>query len=76
VRLGGRGEEAGTVILDPTGKKSGRGAYVCPTVECVGAALKRKSLERALKAPVGAGVALALEAAVAGSGEGSGSASG
>ena len=69
VRLGGKGEDAGTVVLDPTGKKSGRGAYVCPTVDCVGAALKRKSLERALKTTIGPEVASALQAAVAGSAE-------
>jgi predicted RNA-binding protein YlxR (DUF448 family) len=48
VRLPGEGG----VLLDPTGKKSGRGAYVCPTVACVTLALKQKRLERALKVPI------------------------
>ena len=40
------------VVLDPTGKKSGRGAYVCPTAACVALALKQKKLERSLKSPI------------------------
>ncbi len=43
--------EAG-VVLDPTGKRAGRGAYVCATDACVAAALKRRSLERSLKVPI------------------------
>ena len=40
------------IVLDPTGKKAGRGAYVCPTEECLAKALKGKRLEKALKAAV------------------------
>jgi predicted RNA-binding protein YlxR (DUF448 family) len=39
----------GSVAIDPTGKRSGRGAYVCDTAECWQAALKRGILVRALK---------------------------
>ncbi|MEW6522159.1 MAG: YlxR family protein [Bacillota bacterium] len=39
----------GSVCLDPTGKKSGRGAYLCPQVACLNAALKGKRLEKALE---------------------------
>lgn len=60
VRLAG---EAGGVALDPTGKRSGRGAYVCATAECVALALKRKALERSLKTPIPPEVADALHAA-------------
>jgi len=63
VRLGA-GESVGTVVLDATGKKSGRGAYLCPTAECVALALKQKKLERSLKTPIGEEVAKALRAAV------------
>jgi predicted RNA-binding protein YlxR (DUF448 family) len=63
VRLGG-GENAGNVVLDTTGKKSGRGAYVCATVECVGLALKQKKLERSLKTSITETVAEALRAAI------------
>lgn len=62
VRLGS-GENAGVVVLDPTGKKSGRGAYVCPTTACVGLALKQKKLERSLKTPIAEATAEALLAA-------------
>lgn len=42
----------GSVQVDPTGKKSGRGAYLCWNGKCWDAALKKRSLERALKAPI------------------------
>ena len=39
----------GKVEVDETGKKSGRGAYLCRTAECWDKALKGKTLEYALK---------------------------
>lgn len=39
----------GNISLDATGKKSGRGAYVCRTEACFAKAFKEKRLERALK---------------------------
>lgn len=39
----------GSILLDATGKKSGRGAYVCPSSECLTAAVKAKRLEKALE---------------------------
>ena len=39
----------GSVTIDPSGKKSGRGAYLCDAPECWQAALKRGVLPRALK---------------------------
>lgn len=39
----------GEVMLDATGKKSGRGAYLCARRECLEAARKSKALERALE---------------------------
>jgi predicted RNA-binding protein YlxR (DUF448 family) len=38
----------GTVEIDETGKKAGRGAYLCRTRDCWDNALKKKSLEYAL----------------------------
>ena len=35
--------------LDVTGKKNGRGAYLCKNSECFEKAIKRKGLERSLK---------------------------
>jgi predicted RNA-binding protein YlxR (DUF448 family) len=40
----------GTVVLDPTGRLAGRGAYLCATGSCWSVALKKHSLERALEA--------------------------
>ncbi len=37
----------GEISLDLTGKKSGRGAYVCKNADCLKKARKRKALERA-----------------------------
>ncbi len=39
----------GSVVIDPTGKKSGRGAYLCRDRSCWEAGLKRSVLPRALK---------------------------
>jgi uncharacterized protein len=39
----------GSITIDPTGKRSGRGAYLCDQPECWQAALKRGVLPRALK---------------------------
>lgn len=40
------------VVIDPTGKKSGRGAYVCARLEYIDLAQKKKALDRALKVQV------------------------
>ena len=42
----------GEVTLDRTGKKSGRGAYVCPSADCLKKAIKAKRLERALECSI------------------------
>ena len=39
------------VVIDPTGKRAGRGAYLCAERGCWEAALKRTAIERALKIP-------------------------
>ena len=39
----------GEISLDLTGKKNGRGAYVCPDKDCITKAVKEKRLERALE---------------------------
>ena len=38
----------GEVAIDPTGKVSGRGAYLCSNKKCWLQALEHRSLERAL----------------------------
>lgn len=39
----------GEVSLDLTGKKAGRGAYVCNNLECLKKARKKKAFERAFQ---------------------------
>lgn len=39
----------GEFALDATGRKNGRGAYVCPSMECLKKAIKTKGLERSFK---------------------------
>ena len=42
----------GTVSLDFSGKLNGRGAYLCPDMECLKKAQKAKALERRLEVPI------------------------
>ena len=37
------------IVLDKTGKKNGRGAYLCNSLECFKQARKTKGLERSLQ---------------------------
>ena len=37
------------ILIDFTGKKSGRGAYVCPDEACLARAVKQRQLDRALE---------------------------
>lgn len=39
----------GQIVLDPSGKKSGRGAYLCNDEQCLAQAIKAKRLEKALQ---------------------------
>lgn len=49
------------ISLDFTGKKNGRGAYLCKTAECLSKAVKNKGLERSLKVQIPKEVYEALE---------------
>lgn len=42
----------GSITADPTGKRPGRGTYVCPRFECWTKAFRNGSLARALKAQI------------------------
>lgn len=42
----------GNVELDVTGKKAGRGTYLCKKRSCLEAAVKAKRFDRSLKHPV------------------------
>ena len=42
----------GALSVDFTGKKSGRGAYICANSECLERAIKSKGLERSLQVAI------------------------
>ena len=41
--------ETGEFVVDAAGKKNGRGAYICRSVECFKQAVKSRGLERSFK---------------------------
>lgn len=45
-------DKEGNISMDATGRKNGRGAYICPDAKCLEKAMKSKGLERTLKAKV------------------------
>ncbi|MDO4269131.1 MAG: YlxR family protein [Eubacteriales bacterium] len=51
----------GEFTVDATGRKNGRGAYICPDVQCFRAAVKGKGLERSFKMAIPKEVYEALE---------------
>ena len=55
----------GSVCLDLTGKKSGRGAYVCKSVGCLKKCRKRRAVERALEVEIPDEVYAAIEGELA-----------
>ena len=42
----------GTVSLDFGGKMNGRGAYICPDMECLKKAIRSKALDRSLEVTI------------------------
>lgn len=60
----------GQIELDLTGRKSGRGAYLCRSVSCLCAARKKKRLERVLECAIPEGVYDRLEAELQADGAG------
>lgn len=52
----------GQLHVDATGKRSGRGAYICPSLKCLRAAVNGRRLERALERPIPDDVLQSLEA--------------
>ncbi|HIZ79232.1 MAG TPA: YlxR family protein [Candidatus Lachnoclostridium stercorigallinarum] len=51
----------GEIVLDATGKKNGRGAYLCPSMDCFRKAKKSRGLDRSFKMTVPAEVYDRLE---------------
>lgn len=55
----------GEISLDFKGRKSGRGAYVCPNAACLAKARKARALERAFSTQIPDEVWQSLEAEMA-----------
>ena len=51
----------GQVSLDFGGKMNGRGAYICPSAECLKKAIRAKSLDRSLEVTIPEDVYARLE---------------
>ena len=49
------------IVLDATGRKNGRGAYLCFSKECLAKARKNNGLERSLKMAIPSAVYDSLE---------------
>lgn len=56
----------GEICVDTTGKKSGRGAYICPDQTCLQKAMKAKALERAFETAIEPEIYAALQAQIGG----------
>ncbi len=54
----------GDISLDTTGKKSGRGAYICKSTECLKKAVKAHRLEKSLECDIPEEVYASLEEAI------------
>lgn len=52
IKTASEDETESQILLDATGRKNGRGAYICQNSECLAAAIKNKGLERSLKTPI------------------------
>ena len=51
----------GSISIDMTGRKNGRGAYLCPSVDCFRKAVKGRGLERSFKMAISKDVYEMLE---------------
>ena len=51
----------GSISIDMTGRKNGRGAYLCPSVDCFRKAVKDRGLERSFKMAISKEVYESLE---------------
>lgn len=51
----------GEIVLDATGKRSGRGAYICKKADCLKKARKSRRIEQSLEASISAEIYDKLE---------------
>ena len=56
----------GEITIDLTGKKNGRGAYVCKSEECLKTLKKQKSLNRVFKTNIDENIYKQVEEAILG----------
>jgi len=54
----------GEISLDATGKKAGRGAYICHNPDCLKKAVKAKRLEKSFECEIPEEIIASLEAAL------------
>lgn len=54
----------GEIVLDSTGKRAGRGAYLCKSAECLRRARKARRLEQSLEVTISDGIYDALTEAL------------
>ena len=59
----------GEIVADETGRKNGRGAYLCRSEACFGKAMKTRALERALEQPLSEAAAAYLRQVIVGGGD-------
>ena len=58
----------GEIVADATGRKNGRGAYLCLAEGCLNKAIKTRALERALEQPLSEAAADYLRQVILGGG--------
>ena len=52
IKTAAEDETSSQIVLDATGRKNGRGAYICKSLECLAKARKAKRLEKALETQI------------------------
>lgn len=54
-------EPDGNVLVDTTGKKNGRGAYICQSTDCLKKAIKTRKLQRTFDSEIAEDIIASLE---------------
>jgi predicted RNA-binding protein YlxR (DUF448 family) len=54
-------EPNGNVLVDTTGKKNGRGAYICQSTDCLKKAIKTRKLQRTFDSEIAEDIIASLE---------------
>ncbi|MDD6283752.1 MAG: YlxR family protein [Firmicutes bacterium] len=59
----------GAVSLDTTGKRSGRGAYICPSAECLKKARRNRRIDRTFEMTIPDEIYDTMESEIANNGQ-------